>query len=159
MCYNCQEHKAKDGHETKWCPKNICKKCGRKGHTKIGCMFGMEDFPFAKKIVLKKIVSFLNGEDLDRFSKVSKKCSKIGQTEMWQQKLMADIRLNTTLAKSLQLLDITCSLCAQIIKSQPGSQHYYHCNQLQCNETIICDTCFTSQGKYLQHYFQRCKVP
>ena len=76
MCYICQEHKISEGHETKWCPKNFCKQCGQKGHTKIGCMSGMEDLPFSKKI-LDKIVSFLNIKDLDKFSKVSKKVFEI----------------------------------------------------------------------------------
>ena len=81
MCYICQEHKINEGHETKWCPKNICKQCGQKGHTKIGCMSGMEDLPFAKKI-LDKIVSFLNIKDLDKFSKVSKKVFEICRHEI-----------------------------------------------------------------------------
>ena len=93
MCYICQEHGAKDGHETKWCPKNICKKCGQNGHTKIGYMSEMEDLPFPKKI-LNKIVTFLTVEDLNKFSIVSKKCSEIGQIEIVRQKLMADFKPN-----------------------------------------------------------------
>ena len=126
MCYICQEHEPKDGHETKWCSKNICKKCGQNGHTKIGCMSEMKDLPFPKKI-LNKIVTFLNIEDLNNFSKVSKKCSEIEQIEIQRQKFMAGFKPNTPL--------VTCNLCGKQIEFGI----YYHCSQLQCNETNICD--------------------
>ena len=133
MCFICQEHEPKDGHETKWCPKNICKKCGQNGHTKIGCMSEMEDLPFPKKI-LNKIVTFLTVEDLNKFSIVSKKCSEIGQIEIVRQKLMADFKPNKP--------HLTCNLCAKHIEFGI----YYHCSQLQCNEADICDRCFNSEG-------------
>ena len=133
MCYICQEHEPKDGHETKWCSKNICKKCGQNGHTKIGCMSEMNDLPFPKKI-LNKIVTFLNIEDLNNFSKVSKKCSEIEQIEILRQKFMVGFKPNTPL--------VTCNLCAK----QVEFGIYYHCSQLQCNEADICDGCFNTEG-------------
>ena len=137
MCYICQEHKISEGHETKWCPKNFCKQCGQKGHTTIGCMSGMEDLPFSKKI-LDKIVSFLNIKDLDKFSKVSKKVFEICQPEilLQKQKLGADLQ---------PITDLICKLCVKRIKYET----YYRCNQLQCNETNICDACFDSEGEYI----------
>ena len=131
MCYICQEHEPKDVHETKWCPKNICKKCGQNGHTKIGCMSEMNDFPFPKKI-LNKIVTFLNIEDLNNFSKVSKKCSEICLLQ--NSKLKADSKTNT---------DVSCNLCAKLIEVE----NYYHCSLLQCNKANICEACFTSEGE------------
>ena len=138
MCYICQEYKSNEGHETKWCLKNICKKCGQKGHTKIGCMSEMEDLPFPNEI-LDKIVSFLNIKDLDKFSKVSKRCAKIC--------LLQNPKLKTG---SKQNIKISCNLCAKRIKVE----NYYHCSQLQCYEANICEACFTSEGKFnLLGYF------
>ena len=135
MCYICQELESNEGHETKWCPKNTCKKCGQNGHTKIVCMSEMEDLPYPNEI-LNKIVSFLNVKDLEKFSKVSKKCSEICLLQ--NPKLKADSKTNT---------NISCILCAKRIEVE----NYYHCSLLQCNGANICEACFTSEGKpYVQ---------
>ena len=44
ICDTCQDFESNVGHESQWCPDMICKKCGQKGHNKIRCMVGMEDF-------------------------------------------------------------------------------------------------------------------
>ena len=59
MCYVCQDFKINIGHETKWCPKNVCKTCGQKGHSKMGCMTGMQNLPMPDEILLK-ILSYLD---------------------------------------------------------------------------------------------------
>ena len=68
-CYKCVNFKVKVGHETKWCPKNICKKCGQNGHTKIDCMVDFKNFPLPKE-VLRGIYSNLNHKDQNQWSKV-----------------------------------------------------------------------------------------
>ena len=59
MCYVCQDFKINVGHETKWCPKNACKKCGQKGHAQMGCMTGKQNLPMPDEILLK-ILSYLD---------------------------------------------------------------------------------------------------
>ena len=59
MCYVCQDFKINIGHETKWCPKNACKKCGQKGHAQMGCMTGKQNLPMPDEILLK-ILSYLD---------------------------------------------------------------------------------------------------
>ena len=76
ICFICQDFKTNVGHETKWCPKNICGKCGQNGHTKIGCMDNFENLPFPNEILLK-IFGYLNEYDLEKCSKVSDKFKKI----------------------------------------------------------------------------------
>ena len=71
-CYRCQNFKLNVGHETKWCPENICKKCGQNGHTKTECMTNFENFPLPNEIVFK-IFSYLNLEDQNQCSKVCKR--------------------------------------------------------------------------------------
>ena len=131
MCYICQKRESNEGHETKWCPKNICIKCGLNGHTKIVCMSDKEDLPYPNEI-LNKIASFLNVKDLKIFSKVSKKCSEICLLQ--NPTLKADSERNT---------DVYCNLCARLIEVE----NYYHCSLLQCNKANICETCFTSEGE------------
>ena len=131
MCYICQEHESIEGNETKWCPKNTCKKCGQNGHTKIVCMSEKEDLPYPNEI-LNKIVSFLNIKDLENFSKVSKKCSEIC--------LLQNPCLKTY---SKRNTNISCNLCAKSIEVE----NYYHCSLLHCNEANICEACFTSEGE------------
>ena len=72
VCWICQKFKLHVGHETKWCPSIICKKCGRSGHAKMGCMFEMENLPLPDEILLK-ILGYLNLGDLIECSKVSKR--------------------------------------------------------------------------------------
>ena len=72
MCFNCQDFKLQVGHETKWCPSIICKKCCQSGHAQIGCMFEMENLPMPDEILLK-ILGYLNLRDLIECSKVSKR--------------------------------------------------------------------------------------
>ena len=76
MCFVCQEFKVNCGHETKWCPKNICKKCGQNGHTKMSCLVNFENLPFPNEILFK-IFSYLNVEDLYNCSQVSGRIKEI----------------------------------------------------------------------------------
>ena len=76
ICFTCQDFKVNVGHETKWCPKNICKKCGQNSHTKIGCMVDYENLPLPNEILLK-IFDYLDDEELDKCSKVSVKINEI----------------------------------------------------------------------------------
>ena len=76
ICFICQDFKANVGHETKWCPKNICGKCGENGHTKLGCMVNFENMPLPNEILLK-IFGHLNEKDLEKCSQVSERFKEI----------------------------------------------------------------------------------
>ena len=136
MCYICQNYKTNIGHETKWCPMNICKKCGKKGHTRIGCMAGMEEFPLPNN-VLYKIAGYLSPEDISSFSKVSTKMSEVCQID----KILKNMLDFPKEEKSNDA--IPCNSCADSI----DLQQYYHCPKLQCTKRVLCNTCFDSQGK------------
>ena len=64
-CYKCVDFKKNVGHETKWCQKNICKKCGQSGHTKMDCMVDIENFPLLNEILC--IFRHLNQEDKNQW--------------------------------------------------------------------------------------------
>ena len=70
MCFVCQEFKVNVGHETKWCPKNICKKCGQNGHTKMSCLVDFKSLPLPNEILFK-IFDYLDAEDLNKCSQAS----------------------------------------------------------------------------------------
>ena len=72
ICFICQDFEKNVGHATKWCPKNVCQKCGQNGHAKTGCMFGLEDFPLPNEIILQ-IFGYISGKDLEESAKVSKR--------------------------------------------------------------------------------------
>ena len=74
-CYKCVDFKKNVGHETKWCRKNICKKCGQSGHTKMDCMVDFENFPMPNEI-LYMIFRHLNQEDKNQWAMVCKRFSK-----------------------------------------------------------------------------------
>ena len=76
LCLICQDFKLHAGHETKWCPSIVCKKCGQIGHAKMECMCGMENLPMPDEILLK-ILRYLNLGDLISCSKVSKRLKGI----------------------------------------------------------------------------------
>ena len=76
ICFICQDFEKNVGHATKWCPKNVCQKCGQNGHVKLGCMFGLEDFPLPNEILLQ-ILGYLQGKDLEQCAKVSKRFKEI----------------------------------------------------------------------------------
>ena len=76
QCYICQDFKWSVGHETKWCPKNRCKRCGRKGHSQVRCMTGRENLPLPDEIILR-IFAHLDLKDLDRCARVSKRVRQI----------------------------------------------------------------------------------
>ena len=76
MCFVCQEFKVNVGHETKWCPKNICKKCGQNGHTKMSCLVDFENLPFPNEILFK-IFDYLDAEDLNKCSQTSNRIKLI----------------------------------------------------------------------------------
>ena len=69
LCLICQDFKLHAGHETKWCPSIVCKKCGQIEHAQMECMFGMENLPVPDEILLK-ILGYLNLGDLISCSKV-----------------------------------------------------------------------------------------
>ena len=75
-CFICQDFSINTGHSAYWCPKVICKKCGKKGHAKIKCMINLENFPLPDEIVLK-IFSYLSVYDLAKCSQVSKRWKNI----------------------------------------------------------------------------------
>ena len=72
LCLICQDFKLHAGHETKWCPSIVCKKCDQIGHAQMECMFGIENLPMPDEILLK-ILGYLNLGDLISCSKVSKR--------------------------------------------------------------------------------------
>ena len=74
-CYLCEDFKINVGHETKWCPKNICKKCGQNGHTKMDCMVDFENCPLPNEILFM-IFGYLNQKDKSQWSMVCKRFSK-----------------------------------------------------------------------------------
>ena len=76
QCYICQDFKWSVGHETKWCPKNRCKRCGRKGHSQVRCMTGRENLPLPDEIILK-IFGYVDLKDLDQCARVSKRVKQI----------------------------------------------------------------------------------
>ena len=76
LCLICQDFKLNVGHETKWCPSIVCKKCGQIGHAQMECMFEMENLPMPDEILLK-ILGYLNLGDLIECSKVSKRLKGI----------------------------------------------------------------------------------
>ena len=76
ICFTCQDFKVNAGHETKWCSKHICKKCGQNGHTKIGCMVDYENLPLPNEILFK-IFDYLDDEELEKCTKVSVKINEI----------------------------------------------------------------------------------
>ena len=82
-CFICQDFEENVGHVAKWCPNIVCQKCGQKGHVKMGCMFGLEDFPLPNEIV-QQIFSYLYEKDLEQCAKVSRRFMEIcdiGQLE------------------------------------------------------------------------------
>ena len=76
LCFLCQDYELNVGHQAKWCPKLVCLKCGQKGHSKVNCMWKLENLPLPNEILLK-IFSYLRVEDLDRCSQVSKRVHEI----------------------------------------------------------------------------------
>ena len=76
MCYVCQDFKINVGHETKWCPKNACKKCGQKGHAQMGCMTGKQNLPMPDEILLK-ILSYLDIKGQFVYSVTKQSCRYI----------------------------------------------------------------------------------
>ena len=79
ICFICQDFEKNVGHTTKWCPKNVCQKCGQNGHAKTGCMFGMEDFPLPNEILLQ-ILGYISGKDL-------KQSIQNVQRDLWYHKI------------------------------------------------------------------------
>jgi len=84
MCFICQDFKINLGHETKFCPKNTCKKCGKKGHTKMGCMIDYKDLPLPNEILFK-IFSYLPIQDLHQCSLVSKRLREICLSDKFEK--------------------------------------------------------------------------
>ena len=81
LLFCCQNLKGNVGHEWIRCPKITCKKCGKKGHVKIVCMFGMEDLLLPNEILVK-IISHLKIKDLNQLSQVSKRVNEICQNKL-----------------------------------------------------------------------------
>ena len=81
VCLVCQDFESNVGHEWKWCPNNMCKKCGQKGHTKFTCMFGLENLPLPNEILFQ-IINHLTVKDLAHFSQVSKRVREICQDKL-----------------------------------------------------------------------------
>ena len=75
-CAICQDFEVKVGHGSMQCPKIVCLKCGEKGHTKIHCLFGMENFSFPDEILLE-IFGYLDFIDLRNCARLSRRFHKI----------------------------------------------------------------------------------
>lgn len=75
-CVICQDFEVRVGHGSMQCPNVVCLKCGKKGHAKIHCLFGMENFPFPDEILLE-ILGYLDLIDLKKCARVSKRFHKI----------------------------------------------------------------------------------
>ena len=94
VCYTCQDFEKNVGHTTKWCPKNVCQKCGQNGHVKMGCMFGLEDFPLPNEILFQ-ILGYISEKDLERSSKVSKRFKEICDIRKLEEKRKLQSLLDT----------------------------------------------------------------
>ena len=94
VCFVCQDFKINVGHETKWCPENICEKCRQNGHTKIGCMVGNENLALPNEILLK-IFSYLNDDDLEKCSQLSDRIKEICDKSIHQRNLNEKRKLIT----------------------------------------------------------------
>ena len=105
ICFVCQDFEANVGHQTKWCPKIICQKCGQPGHVKLHCMIGFENMPLPNE-VLFKILNFLNSKDLAKCSQVCTRfgnvVSEVSGNRMIQMKKLRDNRM-MEMRKSLTL--------------------------------------------------------
>ena len=75
-CFICQDFKINVGHDTKSCPENTCKKCGQRGHIKLECMLGFENFPLPNEIIFK-IFNYLDTQTLYYCCQVSKRIRSI----------------------------------------------------------------------------------
>jgi hypothetical protein len=93
VCFTCQDFEKHVGHATKWCPKNICQKCGQNGHVKLVCMFGLEDFPLPNEILLQ-IFGYISGKDLEQSAKVSKRFKGICDIRKLDEKKKQQILYN-----------------------------------------------------------------
>ena len=93
VCYTCQDFEKNVGHAAKWCPKNICQKCGQNGHVKLVCMFGLEDFPLPNEILLQ-IFGYISGKDLEQSAKVSKRFKGICDIRKLDEKNKQQILYN-----------------------------------------------------------------
>ena len=108
ICIGCQDFEEDVGHEAKWCPNIVCQKCKQKGHTKITCMLGHEDFKTLPNEILLKIIGFIcddvnssikfptTFDDLEVFSKVSK---RLQETCEAQKKILIE--------KTMKIQDVT----------------------------------------------------
>ena len=101
ICFTCQDFEKKVGQATKWCPKNVCQKCGQNGHVKMGCMFGLEDFPLPNEIILQTL-GYLHVKDLEQCAKVSKRFKEICDIRKLDEKRTLQSLLNTIFAQPTQ---------------------------------------------------------
>ena len=101
VCFTCQDFEKNVGHATKWCPKNVCQKCGQNGHVKMGCMFGLEDFPLPNEIILQTL-DYLHVKDLEQCAKVSKRFKEICAIRKLDEKRKLQSLLNTIFAQPTQ---------------------------------------------------------
>ena len=102
VCWICQEFEAKIGHETRWCPNDICKKCGKMGHNKLHCKIEVENLQLPNEIWLK-IFELLAIKDLARCAQTSKRFLEITkkQFESLEQTLFNVYCPNSELALKL----------------------------------------------------------
>ena len=128
-CYICVDFKKNVGHETKWCPKNICKKCGQNGHTKMDCMADFENFPLPNEI-LHIIFGYLNLNDQIQWSRVCKRFQEVFVVYL-------DHKLYI---KGNDKYSFTCNGCMVTF-----SETQYHC--MKCDDFDLCSACYSSNGK------------
>ena len=106
ICFICQDFEKNVGHAAKWCPKNICQKCGQNGHVKTGCMFGLENFPLPNEIFLQ-ILGYLDGKDLEQCVKVSKRFKDICKIRQLDVRKRTRVRAHVRFIKKPHI----CPLC------------------------------------------------
>jgi hypothetical protein len=90
------------------CPKIVCLKCGKKGHPKIHCLFGMENVSFPDEILLK-VLGYLDLIDLRKCAHVSKRFHKISMDKSLILYWFSD-RLSSWASNGKKTLVVKCKV-------------------------------------------------
>ena len=114
ICFICQDFKVNVGHETKWCPKNICEKCRKNGHTKLGCMINFENLPLPNEILFK-IFGYLNEKDLEKCSQVSERFKEICDELIFKEISDKLVYQDNNLLKIPENPEKTHLICQQLV--------------------------------------------
>ena len=142
VCLVCQDFESNIGHETKWCPKIKCKKCGKNGHTKVNCMINMENLPLPNEVMFK-ILGYLNLKDLGQFGRVSKRTRDICQSlKLFAMEKMGFGKDSLGYKMGFGIDSLSCKFCTESTKNN----EYFNCTQ--CRDIILCDICYSNDLKY-----------